>query len=188
MERSNMEVVQGANSTLNIISKKEDEVEDLIKLAEEVSTNIEKLYQNRSYLIISSFLSIIIIIFSFAVLWNYIIDSKIGDSFNAAIEGLLWIIAAVGIFMSVRRINTAFKIRKKIELESNILGDLLNMIDGLKRNLSDDSLIRKAYFDMRLSRINFNHAKFKKQAQKTASVQQETTQSKPTESPVSTSV
>jgi len=188
MEHSNIDVVQGDNATINIISKKEDEVEDLIKLAEEVSTNIEKLYQNRSYLIISSFFSIIIIIFSFVILWDYVIGSKIGNSFNVATQGFLWIIAAVAIFMSVRRINTAFQIKKKIELESNILGDLLNMIDGLKRNLSDDSLIRKAYFDMRLSRINFKHAKFKKQPQNTPPIQQETTQPKPTESPISTSV
>lgn len=187
MEHSNMEVVQGANSIINIISKKEEEVEDLIGLAEEVSTNIEKLYQNRSYLIISSFFSIIITVFAFIVLWNYVIDSKIGNSFNAAIQGLLWIIAAVAIFISVRRINTGFQIKKKIQLESNILGDLLNMIDGLKRNLSDDSLIRKAYFDMRLSRINFKHAKFKKQPQSTQPIQQEIKQPRTTPIPESQS-
>ena len=188
MERSNMEVVQGANSTINIISKKEDEVEDLIGLAEDVSTNIEKLSQKRLYVFVSSAFAFVLTPILAMVLFSYVIRLDINTQLNATMQVLLFATVIAVMFISIRSIYSAFQIKKKIELESNILDDLLNMIDGLKRNLSDDSLIRKAYFDMRLSRINFNHAKFKKQAQNTASVQQETTQSKPTESPVSTSV
>jgi len=179
-----MEVVQGANSTINIISKKEDEVEDLIKLAEEVSTNIEKLSQRRLLLIISSVFALILTPILFMILFGYVIHLDINSHLDSVMQVLLFTTVIAVMLMSIRTIYNAFQIKKKIALESNILGDLLNMIDSLKRNLSDDSLIRKAYFDMRLSRINFKHAKFKKQPQNTTSDKQETMQPKPTESAV----
>lgn len=188
MEHSNMEVVQGANSTINIISKKEDEIENLIGLAEEVSTNIEKLSQKRLYLFAGSAFSLILIPILAMVLFSYVIRLDINTQLNATMQVLLFATVIAIMFMSIRQIYSAIQIKKKIQLESNILGDLLNMIDSLKRNLSDDSLIRKAYFDMRLSRINFNHAKFKKQAQNTPPIRQEIKQSKPNPIPKSQSL
>jgi|GEM_PF-2048627 len=175
-----------SGNIVNIISRNENEVENFIKLAEEISANVESVYDKRRWLIISSLLILILASFTAFSIWRYfsIIESSVETLF--LIKNLLSVLIIASFSIAVRRLYVAHKLIKNISIERYILGDLFNIIDSLKRSLSDDSLMKKAYFDMRTSRINFTHAKFKKQPQNSPPIETKTTQVKPTQSPVST--
>ncbi len=175
------------NDTLNkIIDKKELELERFMNLAENVSNKIVFLTFQRKIAFASIAFSVIVCVLSL-VFFIYLLNSVESLSDILFVLSLfILIFTFYNVFKSLREIK---KINQDIERESYMLGDLLNITDSYKeKRLDHNDAPRKVYFDMRMSRIDFTHAKFKKQAQNTASVQQETTQSKPTESPVSTSV
>jgi len=165
-----------------IAESKELQLEQYMSLSEDVSNKIDALISERSRLITYAVSWVI-----FSVLGTFIYRSQVEMSGSQMLwlNTLLGIIMLFCIFNAVKLFFRSNKIKKDVERESYILGDLLNITDSYKRKIYRQSdSAKRVYFDMRMSRIDFTHAKFKKQPQNTTSVKQETTQPKPTESPV----
>ncbi len=169
-----------------IVDKKELELERFMTLAEDVSNKIGNLTFQKKITVASIVVSTIVCGLLIVLLY-YLNQIEFLNTGGIIVTfALVFIPSFFNIFKSLQSIK---KINEDIERESYILGDLLNITDSYKeKRLDHNDAARKVYFDMRMSRIDFNHAKFKKQPQNTLPLQQETTTPKPTESPVSTTV
>ena len=165
-----------------IIDKNEVQLEQFMALAEDVSNKIETLTTTRKRLMM--YVGALIILSGLAI-GIFIFGNQI-EVFKDYKMYLVFIYVFVSfcLFNAVKLLITANKIEQGIERESYMLGELLNITDSYKEKLIDQSdAVRKMYFDMRMSRIDFSHAKFKKQP---PSIQQKPVPTKPAKSPIST--
>lgn len=154
--------------TLNRNHISYQEMDGLIELAEKVSENIEDLsskikrYQTqiKIYFLFSILAVLTLLLFSKDIEFLY---NKLFDSSKTTIN-LINISAVLlgGIFAQVVfKIQDINKIKPTINREKLVLQKLLNMIEGYKDLYieneygNESSILSKALFEMRLSRINF---------------------------------
>jgi len=170
-----------------LITRNELELDRFMTLAEDISRKIETLTEKRSRLITYA---TGLIILSGLIVGTLIYGSQIGlfenhRIFSNILSGILVLFCLIN---AVKLLNITKKINQDIKHEAFILGDLLNITDSYKEKLLNrNDTAKKAYFDMRMSRIDFTQAKFKKQAQSTQPIQQEIKQPRTTPIPESQS-
>jgi ABC-type multidrug transport system fused ATPase/permease subunit len=144
----------------------EKELEQLVSLAEEISSKIESL--KKGYLGDQSFISPdrkesanILLLFVFFIIGLYILFIEL----DMTRLGVLLIIFIVGLFAGVivmtiqlnSKKKRRYKLSTQITQEQKILGELLNMIHSYKELAYQDmSVVSRAVFEMRLNRIYFS--------------------------------
>lgn len=140
---------------MNQSEHKINELEELIELAEKVSINIDRInkyIKNSTYFTIV-FLLISIFIFMYSIKYYFY--------FIEYYDNLLVVFYFLGIIIFTgflyKKLESIKNMRKEVENENLILGDLLNMIHAYKQvAYKDISMVKKAVTDMRLSRIKFH--------------------------------
>ncbi len=150
------------NSKIYHIERREGQLIDLINLADDVSVNIEMMRERKSRTALAASISIIlsVILALFALNNTFLTNQE--QIFTLS---FLLVSISVGIIIySLKSLYDAHKLDIEVEYEGYILGDLLNQIDSYKSLImtADTDPIKKSYIEMRLSRINFKHAKFKR--------------------------
>lgn len=144
--------------------KKEEQLVDLINLAEDISGDIKTMYEKKNRIVLAAFISIILSIILALFALNNTLPNN-GEQIFTLSFLLISISLGISIY-SLKSLYDGLKLNKEIEYETYILGDLLNQIDSYKSLvIADSDLIKKAYIEMRLSRISFKHAKFKREAE-----------------------
>jgi len=144
------------------IERKESQLEELISLAEDVSGKIDNLSVERNDNILRASLIIIISVVVIFLTLQYSLTSELVTKNIDLIFIALLVFGIIALIISIRKLNIAYKLNQEIENERFILGDLLNMTDSYKAiQLINSDVVKKAYFEMRLSRIGFGRAKFK---------------------------
>jgi hypothetical protein len=151
--------------TLNKNHISYQELDGLIELAEKVSENVEtlknKVISKKVNVMLYTLFSIIIVISRLPNVIERSFHIVISNEIFGAISNLLMILLG-GIFMHI--IFKFMEISKSISTinrEKLVLQKLLNMIEGYKELYFEDeygnepSVLSKALFEMRLSRINF---------------------------------
>lgn len=149
--------------TLNRNHISYQEMDGLIELAEKVSGNIEKL-KNKiriKYLFIAIYtmsgLMILTLIFS-DIVEHFFIKNSIESGIISALLGIILGVSFVQIVSKFFEVNDN---KSTVIKEKGVLQKLLNMIEGYKDLYVEDeygnnqSVVSKALFEMRLSRINF---------------------------------
>jgi len=150
------------------IERKESQLEELISLAEDVSGKIDSLSENRNSFVLNVSLTIAISVIAIFIILQYSLMLKLTTNSLDVIFTTLIVFGIIITVFSIRKLNAAYKLNEEIENERFILGDLLNMIDSYKATqLNNSDAVKKAYFEMRLSRIAFGRAKFKNKKEAT---------------------
>ncbi len=154
--QKNVDENKGKNEFYNLTKEhKINELEELIELAEKISTNIDTInddIRNSKYNgIIFFFITIFICLFGLKFFF------ELQKEYNSLAPFLY----STGIFFFVivttKLFNSITNQKKSLVNENLILEDLLNMIHSYKGIVYNDiSLVKKAVIDMRLSRIKFN--------------------------------
>lgn len=135
-----------------IYQNKEDELKELVELAERVFERQERL-KNSLTLFFSSFiiLGLISLGVFFYIAWQ--IDD--GIKFTYLIN--VWLLLLGVILLNFYSYYNFIKLRGKVAKENQILSKLFEIIDFQKQEtLSELSVIEKAILEMRLSRLTFN--------------------------------
>ena len=138
----------------NQLDRKIAELEDLVNLAEKVSNNIDDLAKNRSSILFTLILSV----FAFTALLILSYNIKQDENLSLILKvGTL--LSALFLGFSLYNFRNYSYINNKIKRESKILRKLLNMIYPFQESFSKDDIgiMRKAIFDMKLSRIKFSN-------------------------------
>lgn len=152
--------------TLNKNHISYQEMDGLIGLAEKVSENVEELKHNIKikyieiiFYLIFVFTGIVLSIApSIIPLYFFKIDIKTSLMFSKIIIIAFLAISSIQIFIKFQELK---KIKFTIYREREVLHKLLNMIEGYKDLYiengygNESSVLSKALFEMRLSRINF---------------------------------
>jgi len=144
------------------MEKRSDELEQLVSMAEKVSTTVDELGSKITNLKMIMMLSMIGIYISFgAVAFLY---SK--SNFAAQISSVLYIaIFAISVVILIISVYLSFQVsikikrtKKSLESERIILHHLLDMVFEYKDNLNQNelSIVEYAILDMRLKRIKFS--------------------------------
>ena len=146
------------------------EMDGLIDLAEKVSENIEdlksKIKKQQTQLILNGVLVALILLAMIYIIYYYpfvqfdsaIISTK---KFNNLLFPSTLIFLSFLFFSTFTIFQEISKIRFSVNREQVVLQKLLNMIEGYKDFYVEDeygnnkSVLSKALFEMRLSRINF---------------------------------
>jgi hypothetical protein len=152
--------------TLNRNHISYQEMDGLIELAEKVSVNIEdikhKIKIQYAYIVLYFALSLLIVLLIISGMFGQFLNTI---SISAIPELVLRIVGGitVGGFcgQSLLKLQELLKMKSTINREQIVIQKLLNMIEGYKdlyiENEYDNesSVLSKALFEMRLSRINF---------------------------------
>lgn len=133
------------------------ELNDLIELAEEVSSNVESIKKRYTslffyFVLITSFFAIVI------SLYIYIYTSKNAEfvKFQYTLLIALFLGLFIYMIMLIRLLNERRRLLFKMKNEYMILSDLLEMIHSYKEVVFEDlSIVKKALLDMRLNRISY---------------------------------
>ncbi len=151
--------------TLNRNHISYQEMDGLIRLAEEVSVNIEILknkVRSKQVQVALYLASIIIVLISMlpnVIERNFYIH--ISNETFGVISKLLMVLSGAIFAQIIFTIMEISKNKLTIEREEKVLQKLLNMIEGYKdlyienEYENESSVLSKALFEMRLSRINF---------------------------------
>jgi uncharacterized membrane protein required for colicin V production len=142
------------------------EIDGLIRLAEEVSVNIEilknKIKINYAYTIMYTLSTLLITVLVFSGMLEQFLNTVFKDIVSEIISKLLGSILT-GLFISqaLFKFQGILKMKSTIIREQKVIHKLLNMIEGYKDLYieneygTESSVLSKALFEMRLSRINF---------------------------------
>lgn len=140
-------------------SNSQDELEQLIEMAEKVSTNtqiLEGQYSRLTFNIyaVISFLMILVI----AILYfSLVIPSSELNRFKDNIPFIMFLVVVFSIIYILFKINERKKTYSVIYREKLILRKLLNMISSFKELTYENiSIVSKAVIEMRLNRIQFS--------------------------------
>jgi ABC-type transport system involved in cytochrome bd biosynthesis fused ATPase/permease subunit len=143
--------------TLNRNHISYQEMDELIGLAEKVSENIETLKSNSKKELTSWFLYEIIVFITVLVF-----TKKASLIENFSLQILIGFLLVALLFLpslfTLQKINN---LKNSIQREKIVIQKLLNMIEGYKDLYieneygTESSVVSKALFEMRLSRINF---------------------------------
>jgi hypothetical protein len=139
------------------------EMDGLIELAEKVSVNIEdlrrKVKSNQIQIALYSFFSITNLAIVFSGKVDFLVNGFMDNIIPSAILSLIVLLlfaSIVQIFLLFRKI---VNIKLIINREEKVIKKILNMIEGYKDLYieygNESSVLSKALFEMRLSRINF---------------------------------
>jgi hypothetical protein len=152
--------------TLNRNHISYQEMDGLIELAEKVSVNLEALkddIKTKHFYIMIYLISILTITFSVIsrILWHFL-NTVFNGVLPEFISILLGSILVAGFYqLTILKFREVTKAKTTINREEKNLRKLLNMIEGYKELYVEDeygnnnSVLSKALFEMRLSRINF---------------------------------
>lgn len=139
----------------NNLEQKTKELDELITLAEQVSSKIKLLKNNFTI----NLIVFVMLIVSVGIYYPYIVSFI---NFTFPNEKNFDFVAQLTIFLSFFIISIATviknnKIRKEIADEDKILTKLHNMITTHKRGIDNElGILSNAIYEMRLSRIQFN--------------------------------
>ncbi len=148
--------------TLNRNHISYQEMDELIGLAEKISVNIETLKSKIKKELTPLTLYLVFVVITTTGLMSVNSNSKAFLAENPSLQILIgFSLAAILFVPSFFTIQETNNLKISIEREKVVLTKLLNMIEGYKDLYVDDeygnnsSVLSKALFEMRLSRINF---------------------------------
>ena len=135
-----------------------NEVEELIGLAEEISTRIEALEESFAS---SRGQSMVVLVATYLVasgiIW-FLLQIEMANPLIAQPLGIigLCIVSLFGIGYTSSRLRIRNRAKRDMEIEVRLIGELLEMITGLMASVdSEVSVVKRAILTMRLRRIQF---------------------------------
>ncbi len=154
-----METMERDIKKIGTLGSSLNELDQLIDLAENVSSTIEK----KSSKLVSNFFQVIIGIILFTSFFfientiSYTFESQNVELYSYVTNKILIYIAIVIFISVIFKIMKSIKLARELAIEKENLSKLLNMIHPYRSvNKKDISIVKKEIIDMRLNRIKFN--------------------------------